>query len=147
MATFLFGHGRDLSFLSAPVFPAVNSISLWGNIGWTTPGAVRTGRTVGDHSHSAWTSGTSQAEIMHLRTNHSSIMRHHSCSPPPRPALFNRPRQSTTVPRRPLPSPAVHYLSHPIRLKDSRPPRRTRDRGPAPSKALGSHPGLLGTLV
>jgi len=57
------------------VFPAVQSVrlrgrtgrttphnpSFWGVLGRTAPGKVRTGRTVGDYSPSAWTSGTGRS--------------------------------------------------------------------------------------
>jgi len=44
------------------------------------PGKVRTGWNIGDYSPSAWTSCTSQAEIIHLQANSFHIMGHHSCS-------------------------------------------------------------------
>ena len=77
-------------------------------LGLTTPGRVRTGRTIADYSPSAWTFGTSQGDIM----------RHHSCGPPPSspmpgrppqsPAVLTHPWPSSIVPGRPHISPAVH---------------------------------------
>jgi len=72
-----------------------------GVLGRTTPGNVRTGRTTGDYSPSAWTSCTSQAEIIHLQTSYFHIMRHHSCSPRRSPAVPHRPRPSSPFPGHP----------------------------------------------
>jgi len=107
--------------------------------GWTTPGKVRTGRTIGDYSPSAWTSGTSKVDIIHQKDSFN-IMRHHSCSPGQSPTVLGRHQQS----------PAVLRLDRPVRTTESR---------PVPSGALGSPPagprgprtrgapGRLGTLV
>ena len=108
-------------------------------LGRTTPGRVRTGRTIGDCSPSAWTFGTSQVDIM----------KHHSCGP----------RPSTTVPGRPSPLPCTN-MSHPVGPavpKTALLPlgwtERTTASRPVPSGALGSlpagprrAPGRLGTL-
>jgi len=78
-----------------PVFPTVQSVrlrvrtgrttahspSFWGLLGRTTPGKVKTGRTIGDYSPSARTSGTSQADTIHLQTDPFHIIRHHSFRP------------------------------------------------------------------
>ena len=58
-------------------------------LGRTTPGKVRTGRTIEDYSPSTWTSYTRQAEIIHLQTNSFHIMKHHSRSPPPSTPALN----------------------------------------------------------
>ena len=69
----------------------VHSRSFLGVLGRATPGKVRTGRTIADHSPSPWASCTSQAEIIHLQTNHFHIVRHHSCRPRPSPSVPLRP--------------------------------------------------------
>jgi len=82
-----------------------------GVLGQTTPGNVRTGRTIGDYSPSAWTSCTSQVDIIHLKTDSFDVMRHHSCLPQHYPAAPHHPRQSSTAPAvlsRPRPSLAAH---------------------------------------
>ena len=42
----------------------------FGVLGRTTPGKVRTGRTVGDYSSALGPPALAEVEIMHLRTNH-----------------------------------------------------------------------------
>jgi len=77
-------------------------------------------------------------------------MRHHSCRPPPSPAVLTHPRPSSPVPGRPLPSiplPCTN-MSHPVGPvvlpKDGGPalkrPGRTTASRPVPSGALGSPP-------
>ena len=121
-------------------------VSLFGGPGRTMPRRVRTGRTIGDCSPSAWTSGTGRSRN-HTPPNQSlSILRHYSC----------RPRQSSTVPglpRRPSPYPTLTCLT--LQGPPSCPktavlplgrPRRTIASCPVPSGAHGNPPGRLRTL-
>jgi len=139
------------SSLGRSVFPTVQSVCLWERTGRTTPGKVRTGRTIGGYSPSAWTSCSSQVEIIHHRTHHPHPMRDHSCRPraspgvpcrpSPFPTILSCPRPSPAVPRRPPPLPYAN-MSHPVGpavLPLGR-PRRITDRRPVPSKVLGSPP-------
>ena len=87
------GYDTVAELLSVPNRP-VHSRSFLGVLGRATPGKMRTGRTIADHSPSPWASRASQAEIIHVQTNHFHIVRHHSC----------RPRPSPEVPRRPPPA-------------------------------------------
>jgi len=72
-----------------------------GVLGRTPPGKVRTGRTIGDYSPSAWTTCTSQVEMMHLQTDSFPFMIHHSCRPRQSPAVPHDSRPSSTFPSRP----------------------------------------------
>jgi len=96
------------------------------------------GRTVGDYSPSAWTTCTNQAEIIHLQTNSFHIIRHHSFSPLPSPAVLSGPPPSLSLPKMSHPvgpavlSKTVLPLGRPGRIIDSR---------PVPSRALGSPRG------
>ena len=116
-------------------------------LGPTTPRRVRTGRTIGDYSLSAWTFGTSQAETM----------RHHSCGPRPSPTVPGRPpsspavlthaRPSPTVPCRPHQCPAVPTVPgrphpSPAVLNSPRPSSPISGR-PDSSPAVSSRPSPL----
>jgi len=112
-------------------------------------GEVRAGQTVGDYSPSAWTFNTSQVEIIHVQTNHSPIMRHHSCHSRRSPEVLRGPLQSSAVPCHPssflavpnCPQPSLTSLTSPAlgaAVLYFHCPGWSTDTRPGPSRALGS---------
>jgi len=68
---------------------------FWGALGWTTPREVRTGRTVGDYSPSAWISGTVLVQVRIIPSGR--VIGHHETSLVPSFAVLCRASSFSTL--------------------------------------------------